>query len=144
MTEKTEVFKPSTEIASTIVARLRVMTQDQLQHLDRVITPEIAQTIFMFLPELKALIDASGYSNKNKDAKGPKPLTTVDDTPPKATAWWDKNPWFNHPDFLLESQAARAIDILLEIEGYDKNSDIYYELLDQRLRALLPTFRVKH
>ena len=110
MTEITEIFKPSTEIAKTLVDRLGAMSQDQLQHLDSVITPEIAQTIFMFLPELKVLKDAVGHPHKNDESRVPQPR--------------------NH--------------VLLDIEGYDKNSDLYYQLLDQRLRAVLPAFRVLH
>jgi len=144
MTEITEIFKPSTEIAKTLVDRLGAMSQDQLQHLDSVITPEITQTIFMFLPELKVLSDTVGYSNKKNEPRVPQPLNQVDYTPPKAIEWWQKNPWFKDPKFPEETAAAKAIDVLLDIEGYDKNSDLYYQLLDQRLRAVLPAFRVLH
>ena len=144
MTEITEIFKPSTEIAKTLVDRLGAMSQDQLQHLDSVITPEIAQTIFMFLPELKVLKDAVRHPHENDESRVPEPRNQVDDTPPKAIEWWQKNPWFKHPKFPEETAAAKAIDVLLDIEGYDKNSDLYYQLLDQRLRAVLPAFRVLH
>ena len=144
MTEITEVFKPSTEIAKTLLARLNAMTQDELQHLDKVITPEITQTIFMFLPELKVLSDAFGYSKKNKETQDTQLANQVDHIPPKAIEWSKKNPWFKHPKFPRETAAAKAIDVLLDIEGYDNSSDLYYQLLDQRLRAVLPAFRVLH
>lgn len=144
MTEITEVFTPSTEIAKTLLARLNAMTQDQLQHLDKVITPEITQTIFMFLPELKVLSDAFGYSKKNKETQDTQLANQVDHIPPKAIEWSKKNPWFKHPKFPKETAAAKAIDVLLDIEGYDNSSDLYYQLLDQRLRAVLPAFRVLH
>ena len=144
MTEITEVFKPSTEIAKTLLARLSAMTQDQLQHLDKVVTPEITQTIFMFLPELKVLSDAFGYSKKNKETQDTQLANQVDHIPPKAIEWSKKNPWFKHPKFPKETAAAKAIDVLLDIEGYDNSSDLYYQLLDQRLRAVLPAFRVLH
>ena len=144
MTEITEIFKPSTEIAKTLVDRLGAMSQDQLQHLDSVITPEITQTIFMFLPELKVLKDAVRHPHKNDESRVPQPRNQVDHIPPKAIEWSKKNPWFKHPKFPEETAAAKAIDVLLDIEGYDKNSDLYYQLLDQRLRAVLPAFRVLH
>jgi hypothetical protein len=90
MTEITEIFKPSTEIAKTLVDRLGAMSQDQLQHLDSVITPEIAQTIFMFLPELKVLKDAVGHPHENDESRVPQPRNQVDHIPPKAIEWSKK------------------------------------------------------
>ena len=59
-------------------------------------------------------------------------------TPTRAMAWWDKNNWFNQSGFEKETAAARAIDVQLDLEGYDKNSDEYYNLLNNRLQKMYP------
>jgi hypothetical protein len=61
-----------------------------------------------------------------------------DPTPQKAIDWWQRNNWFNSDGFERETAAARAVDVQLEIEGYDKNSSEYYETLDDRLRKMFP------
>jgi hypothetical protein len=58
--------------------------------------------------------------------------------PQKAMDWWQKNRWFNSPGFERETAAARAIDVQLDLEGHDKNSDDYYELLNNRLLNVFP------
>ena len=58
--------------------------------------------------------------------------------PEKAMDWWQKNRWFNSPGFERETAAARAIDVQLDLEGFDKNSDEYYELLNNRLQNVFP------
>lgn len=144
MTEENEVFKPSTEIASTILGRLNAMTQDQITELDDLVTPEIAKALILLLPELGELINAAQDQQKVDAPQKTEPKVVTDEVNPRAMAWWKKNPWFNHPNFRRETAAAKAIDVLLNIEGYDKNSDLYYEILDQRLRAVLPNLRVLH
>ena len=58
--------------------------------------------------------------------------------PKKAMDWWQKNRWFNSGGFERETAAARAIDVQLDIEGFDKESDDYYEALNNRLRNVFP------
>ena len=58
--------------------------------------------------------------------------------PPKAMAWWQQNNWFNASGFERETAAARAIDVQLDLEGYDKNSDDYYDHLNSRLQKVFP------
>ena len=58
--------------------------------------------------------------------------------PPKAMSWWEKNNWFNAAGFERETAAARAIDVQLDLEGYDKNSDDYYDNLNNRLQKVFP------
>ena len=58
--------------------------------------------------------------------------------PPKAMSWWQKNNWFNAAGFERETAAARAIDVQLDLEGYDKNSDDYYDHLNNRLQKVFP------
>jgi len=144
MTTENEAFKPSTEIASTILARLNAMTQDQITELDNLVTPEIAKALILLLPELGELINAVSDEQKVKATQKTEPKVVSDEVNSRTMAWWKKNPWFNHPKFPRETAAAKAIDVLLNIEGYDKNSDLYYDILDQRLRAVLPNLRVLH
>jgi len=144
MTTENEVFKPSTEIASTILARLNAMTQDQITELDDLVTPEIAKALILLLPELGELINAAQDQKKVDAPQKTEPKVERDGVNPRTMAWWKKNPWFNHPEFPRETAAVKAIDVLLDIEGYDKNSDLYYVILDQRLRAILPKLKVMH
>ena len=59
-----------------------------------------------------------------------------DPAPEKAMDWWQKNRWFNSSGFERETAAARAIDVQLDLEGYDKNSGEYYDLLNNRLQKM--------
>ena len=52
--------------------------------------------------------------------------------------WWDKNKWFNGSGYERETAAARAIDVQLDIEGFDKDSDEYYNQLNNRLQNVFP------
>jgi hypothetical protein len=52
--------------------------------------------------------------------------------------WWQQNNWFNAAGFERETAAARAIDVQLDLEGYDKNSDDYYDHLNNRLQKVFP------
>jgi hypothetical protein len=58
--------------------------------------------------------------------------------PQKAMGWWEKNRWFNSNGYERETAAARAIDVQLDLEGFDKDSDDYYNQLDFRLRNVFP------
>ena len=58
--------------------------------------------------------------------------------PPKAMSWWQQNNWFNAAGFERETAAARAIDVQLDLEGHDKNSDDYYDHLNSRLQKVFP------
>lgn len=58
--------------------------------------------------------------------------------PKKAMQWWQANNWFNAAGFERETAAARSIDVQLDLEGYDKNSDEYYQLLNSRLQKMFP------
>ena len=120
------------------------MTQDQITELDNLVTPEIAKALILLLPELGELINAVSDEQKVKAIQKIEPKVVSDEVNSRTMAWWQKNPWFNHPKFPRETAAVKAIDVLLDIEGYDKNSDLYYDILDQRLRAVLPNLRVLH
>ena len=58
--------------------------------------------------------------------------------PQKAMGWWEKNRWFNSNGYERETAAARAIDVQLDLEGFDKDSEDYYNQLDFRLRNVFP------
>ena len=62
----------------------------------------------------------------------------TDPAPQKAMDWWQSNRWFNSAGFEKETAAARSIDVQLDLEGYDKNSDEYYEMLNNRLQKIFP------
>tara|TARA_R110000765_G_scaffold209332_1_gene314507 strand:- start:968 stop:1339 length:372 start_codon:yes stop_codon:yes gene_type:complete len=53
-------------------------------------------------------------------------------------SWWQQNNWFNAAGFERETAAARAIDVQLDLEGHDKNSDEYYNHLNNRLQKVFP------
>ena len=61
-----------------------------------------------------------------------------DSTPKKAMTWWDQNNWFNTQGFERETAAARAIDVQLDLEGFDKNEQEYYDTLNNRLHNVFP------
>ena len=64
--------------------------------------------------------------------------TAQNPAPPKAMDWWQQNRWFNSSGFERETAAARSIDVQLDLEGYDKNSEEYYEVLNNRLHQMFP------
>jgi len=64
--------------------------------------------------------------------------TASNPPPEKAVNWWQQNRWFNSNGFERETAAARSIDVQLDLEGFDKNSDEYYENLNSRLLSMFP------
>ena len=52
------LLQPDEEIAAMLVARLSAMSEQELQMLDTVITPEVASVLMKLLPELQELIAA--------------------------------------------------------------------------------------
>ena len=64
--------------------------------------------------------------------------TASNPPPEKAMNWWQQNRWFNSNGFERETAAARAIDVQLDLEEYDKNSQEYYENLNNRLHQMFP------
>mgnify|MGYP000203308189 CR=1 FL=1 len=61
-----------------------------------------------------------------------------DPAPQKAMQWWERNNWFNGQGYERETAAARAIDVQLDIEGFNKDSDEYYDQLNRRLQNVFP------
>jgi len=58
--------------------------------------------------------------------------------PAGAMKWWKENEWFNSKGFEKETAMARAIDVQLDIEGFDKNDSQYYNELNNRLQKSFP------
>ena len=51
------IMKPSEGIKNALFMRLSNMTPDELQMLDRAITPEVASVLIKLLPEMQQLIE---------------------------------------------------------------------------------------
>ena len=66
------------------------------------------------------------------------------EAPQAAYDWWNKNKWFNTPENSAATAFARAIDVQLEQEGYDKNSPDYYTELDNRCQEKFPELYTEH
>ena len=66
------------------------------------------------------------------------PAQQTAQAPEKAMNWWKENDWFNSKGFERETAAARAIDVQLDLEGFDKNSEDYYDNLNNRLQKMYP------
>ena len=58
--------------------------------------------------------------------------------PDAAYEWWNRNTWFTKPEHSAATAFARAIDVELEAEGFDKNSPDYYKELDNRCQDKFP------
>ena len=57
----------------------------------------------------------------------------------KLTSWMDKNPWFGDGGDLVMTRGAQAIHEQIVInEGFDPNSDEYYQEIDRRMRREFP------
>jgi hypothetical protein len=53
-------------------------------------------------------------------------------------SWWQQNNWFNAQGYERETAAARALDVQLDLEGFDKNEQEYYDTLNNRLHNVFP------
>lgn len=75
---------------------------------------------------------------RNTAQQQPERNAQAPQAPQAAYDWWEKNPWFNTPENSAATAFARAIDVQLETEGYDKNSPSYYKELDNRCQEKFP------
>ena len=99
-----------------------------------------------FNEELVDLKTALALQRIEKQTKSQNVSTNVDKAnyvqqnpaPRLAQDWWQRNNWFNSKGFEQETAMARAIDVQLDIEGYDKNSPEYYTELNNRLQKRFP------
>lgn len=87
---KQNMMKPSPEIGAVIMARLGSMSEEQLDMLDRAITPAAAQALLMILPELAELIGAidevDGTAEQPRMAQAPRPAPQAPRQAPPAGA----------------------------------------------------------
>ena len=96
------------------------------------------------LADMRAAIRIAEMQKQQKAQQAASPTvgraqqTAQSPAPPNAIDGWQKNRWFNSAGFERETAAARAIDVQLDLEGYDKNSDDYYENLNNRLLSMFP------
>jgi len=97
------------------------------------------------LADMRAAIRVSEMQNQFRQQQqtqsptvGKAQQAAVNPAPPKAMNWWQQNQWFNAQGYERETAAARAIDVQLDLEGYDKNSDDYYNQLNSRLQKVFP------
>lgn len=97
------------------------------------------------LADMRAAIRVSEMQNQFRQQQqtqsptvGRAQQAAVNPAPPKAMNWWQQNQWFNSQGYERETAAARAIDVQLDLEGYDKNSDDYYNQLNSRLQKVFP------
>ncbi len=58
---------------------------------------------------------------------------------PKLTSWIGKNPWFGEQNDLIMTRGAQAIhEQIVAREGFDPNTDEYYQEIDRRMRKEFP------
>ena len=137
MTKLTDlgVFQPSIEIIALLTLRLRGMTQAQLKSLNGLIEKQVAKDLLALLPELEQIIiniSPAGAQEQTSKNAGKQHMNE------HALSWWQQNNWFNAKGFERETAAARAIDVLIDLEGYDKKSEQYFEILNRRLKRAFP------
>jgi len=57
----------------------------------------------------------------------------------KLTSWMGKNPWFGEENDLVMTRGAQAIhEQIVAREGFDPNTDEYYQEIDRRMRKEFP------
>ena len=66
------LLQPDEDIAAMLVARLSAMSEQELQMLDAVITPEVAKVLMKLLPELQELISAVEGGGAKQAAPAPR------------------------------------------------------------------------
>ena len=72
------LLQPDEEIAAMLVARLSAMSEQELQMLDTVITPEVASVLMKLLPELQELIAAVEGGGGGEQMAAPMPEQAPD------------------------------------------------------------------
>ena len=93
------------------------------------------------LADMRAAVkisESARYFNQQSNQNPPIVKEEAPETPPKAYVWHDSNKWFNSAGYEKQTAVARAIDVQLEVEGYDKNDDSYYGELNNRLQKVHP------
>lgn len=84
-------------------------------------------------PLIKMIAKNEKYSNYLSKFTLPQ-MKKTSQFDPKAEKWAQKNPWFGK-DLAKTYSAFKIHDDLVNLEGFDTNSDEYYTELDQRIKA---------
>jgi hypothetical protein len=74
--------------------------------------------------------------NQPQDQQNTQPLEEYAEPSPKAREWAQKNTWFGQDQ--VATSVAFAVHKQLENEGFDTDSDEYYDEIDKRVRQELP------
>jgi hypothetical protein len=90
------------------------------------------------LADMRAEAKVAQLARTQQQYQPPPQASGQQEAPQAAYNWWDRNQWFNSAEHSAESAYARAVDIQLEQEGFDKNSPAYYTELDNRLQEKFP------
>ena len=85
------------------------------------------------LESLQAMRDATAKQAQQPQQSLPDP--TVKEM---ATRWMERNPWYDPQGTNIESTIAQKIDHQLHSEGFDPNSEEYWEELDERVKKYVP------
>jgi len=62
------LMQPSQEIGAVLMARISIMSPDELRMLDSAITPQVAQVLMRLLPELAELVAQIDQGGQGEDA----------------------------------------------------------------------------
>ena len=79
---------------------------------------------------------AQNLQNQPQDQQNTQPLEEYAEPSPKAREWAQKNTWFGQDQ--VATSVAFAVHKQLENEGFDTDSDEYYDEIDKRVRQELP------
>lgn len=88
--------------------------------------------------EARQQVDA--LNNLKKTAVQPQKQQNIPDPrlQRNVAKWMERNPWFSPEIRDLDSKVAKQVDEALTAEGWDPNSDDYWDELDNRLQRYLP------
>jgi hypothetical protein len=79
------IMQPSAQLAAVLVSRLGAMTEQQLDELDRAISPAAAKALLILLPELGSLMEAmSGGDAAPAGPQAPRPQAPRPQAAPQA------------------------------------------------------------
>tara|TARA_R110000744_G_scaffold101755_1_gene196071 strand:+ start:22 stop:966 length:945 start_codon:yes stop_codon:yes gene_type:complete len=90
------------------------------------------------LADMRATVRISEMQQQQQVNQPPRASQNQQAPSAQAADWVSKNNWFNTPAYGRETAAARAIDVQLDLEGYDKNTNEYFEQLNSRLQKVFP------
>jgi len=90
------------------------------------------------MADMRATARMTEYANRQTQQQQQTQQPVQETAPQEAYSWWNRNPWFTKPEHSAATAFARAVDLQLEAEGFDKNSSEYYKELDNRCQEKFP------